>query len=140
MAEDTKTEITEGEVLPHPSSGSLRGLDLFTFFVADVQTGFGPFISVYLTGQKWTQTDIGIVLAAGAGNRFSGRKQLAELGGRPLLEWALRVMAEPARRSAASIWSRHPGLPAATMLAPVAITAVALRSPSAAAVSGCVRL
>jgi predicted MFS family arabinose efflux permease len=32
------------------------------FFVADVQTGFGPFVSVYLTTQKWTQIDIGLVL------------------------------------------------------------------------------
>jgi MFS family permease len=35
------------------------------FFVADVQTGFGPFISVYLTTQKWTQVDIGFVLSIG---------------------------------------------------------------------------
>ena len=34
------------------------------FFVADVQTGFGPFISVFLTTQKWTQVDIGLVLSA----------------------------------------------------------------------------
>jgi MFS family permease len=27
-----------------------------------VQTGFGPFVAVYLTTQKWTQTDIGLVL------------------------------------------------------------------------------
>jgi len=47
-----------------PSPRSLRGLDLFIFFVADVQTGFGPFVSVYLTTQKWTQTDIGLVLSA----------------------------------------------------------------------------
>lgn len=66
LAEDTRTAITESEALPHPSSRSLRGLDWFTFFVADVQTGFGPFISVYLTGAKWTQTDIGIILAAGS--------------------------------------------------------------------------
>jgi len=32
------------------------------FFVADVQTGFGPFVAVYLTTQKWTQIDIGLVL------------------------------------------------------------------------------
>jgi MFS family permease len=32
------------------------------FFVADVQTGFGPFVSVYLTTQKWTQIDIGLIL------------------------------------------------------------------------------
>jgi MFS family permease len=34
------------------------------FFVADVQTGFGPFVSVYLTAQHWTQFDIGMVLSA----------------------------------------------------------------------------
>jgi MFS family permease len=42
----------------------LRGLDWFIFFVADVQTGFGPFVSVYLTTQRWTQVDIGLVLSA----------------------------------------------------------------------------
>jgi MFS family permease len=41
----------------------MRGLDWFVFCVADVQTGFGPFVSVYLTTQKWTQTDIGLVLS-----------------------------------------------------------------------------
>jgi predicted MFS family arabinose efflux permease len=45
-----------------PSRRSLRGLDWFVFFVADVQTGFGPFVSVYLTTQKWTQVDIGLIL------------------------------------------------------------------------------
>jgi predicted MFS family arabinose efflux permease len=50
---------------PHPSKRSLRGLDWFIFFVADIQTGFGPFIAVYLTSQKWTQVDIGLVLSAG---------------------------------------------------------------------------
>jgi predicted MFS family arabinose efflux permease len=47
-----------------PSPRSLRGLDWFIFFVADVQTGFGPFVSVYLTVQHWTQIDIGLVLSA----------------------------------------------------------------------------
>ena len=47
-----------------PSARSLRGLDWFIFFVADVQTGFGPFVSVFLTTQKWTQVDIGLVLSA----------------------------------------------------------------------------
>ncbi|MGB6535214.1 MAG: MFS transporter [Xanthobacteraceae bacterium] len=47
-----------------PSRQSLRGLDWFIFFVADVQTGFGPFVSVYLTAQHWTQIDIGLVLSA----------------------------------------------------------------------------
>ena len=47
-----------------PSKRSLRGLDWFVFFVADVQTGFGPFVAVYLTAEKWTQVDIGLVLTA----------------------------------------------------------------------------
>ncbi|MGO8954056.1 MAG: MFS transporter [Rhodomicrobium sp.] len=49
-----------------PSQRSLRGLDWFTFFLGDIQTGFGPFISVYLVTQKWNQTDIGLVLSIGA--------------------------------------------------------------------------
>jgi len=51
--------------LATPSRGSLRGLDWFVFFVADVQTGFGPFIAVYLTTQAWTQGDIGLILSVG---------------------------------------------------------------------------
>src|ERR1700704_1335805 len=48
-----------------PSRESLRGLNWFIFFLADVQTGFGPFIAVYLTTQKWTQVEIGLVLSIG---------------------------------------------------------------------------
>ena len=51
--------------IPAPSRQSLRGLDWFIFFLADVQTGFGPFIAVYLTTQKWTQVEIGLVLSIG---------------------------------------------------------------------------
>jgi len=45
--------------------GSHRALDLVNFFVADVQTGFGPFVAVYLTTQKWTQVEIGFALTLG---------------------------------------------------------------------------
>ena len=50
---------------PAPSRESQRGLDWFIFFLADVQTGFGPFVAVYLTTQKWTQVEIGFVLSIG---------------------------------------------------------------------------
>ena len=42
-----------------------RGLDWHNFFVANVQTGFGPFIAVYLTSAAWTQREIGAVLSIG---------------------------------------------------------------------------
>src|SRR5215471_606804 len=48
-----------------PTRRSARGLDWFVFFVADIQTGFGPFVAAYLTQQKWTQVDIGLVLTVG---------------------------------------------------------------------------
>jgi MFS family permease len=54
-----------GGGLPAPSRRSLHGLDWFTFFLANVQTGFGPFVAVYLTAQAWTQVDIGLVLTVG---------------------------------------------------------------------------
>src|SRR5215510_12228969 len=46
-----------------PSLRSRRALDWFVFFLADVQTGFGPLVAVYLTTQKWTQVEIGLVLS-----------------------------------------------------------------------------
>jgi len=60
----SRGQSDDGEPPSAPSARSLRGLDWFIFFVADVQTGFGPFVSVYLTTQKWTQVDIGLVLSA----------------------------------------------------------------------------
>jgi MFS family permease len=53
-----------------PRDGNLpgrgpRALDLLNFFVADVQTGFGAFVAVYLTMHKWTQIEIGTALSAG---------------------------------------------------------------------------
>src|SRR5580704_9852507 len=65
LAAPPPLEPPEGTEPPStPSPHSLRGLDWFIFFVADVQTGFGPFVSVYLTTQHWTQVDIGLVLSA----------------------------------------------------------------------------
>jgi MFS family permease len=42
-----------------------RGLDWLNLLVANVQTGFGPFIAVYLTTRGWTQTAIGLALTLG---------------------------------------------------------------------------
>ena len=50
---------------PHTSRRSLRGLDGFAFFMADIQTGWGPFVAIYLTSVAWSQFDIGLVLTIG---------------------------------------------------------------------------
>ena len=50
---------------PAPSEQSRAGLDWLNFFVANVQTGFGPFIAVYLTSRAWTQVNIGLALTIG---------------------------------------------------------------------------
>ncbi|MCG7360938.1 MFS transporter [Roseomonas sp. ACRSG] len=42
-----------------------RALDWLNFFTANVQTGFGPFVVVYLTTQSWTEVQIGVVLSIG---------------------------------------------------------------------------
>ena len=48
------------------SRASSRGLDGFAFFVANLQTGFGPFLAVYFTQAQWTQSDIGFALTVGS--------------------------------------------------------------------------
>jgi MFS family permease len=53
--------------------GGDRALDLVNFFVADVQTGFGPFVAVYLTSQKWTQVEIGFALTLGTMTSLVGQ-------------------------------------------------------------------
>jgi MFS family permease len=46
-------------------ASAARGLDGLNLIVANIQTGFGPFIAVFLTSQGWTQTAIGFALSIG---------------------------------------------------------------------------
>src|ERR1700679_3605536 len=48
-----------------PSKRSLRGLDWLNFFLADVQTGVGPFLAIYLAGYAWNEQRVGIALTVG---------------------------------------------------------------------------
>jgi predicted MFS family arabinose efflux permease len=48
-----------------PSARTLRGLDWLNFFLADVQTGVGPFLAIYLAGYKWNEERVGLALMAG---------------------------------------------------------------------------
>jgi MFS family permease len=49
----------------HDSVGTLRGLDWLNFFLADVQTGVGPFLAIYLAGYGWNQERVGLALTVG---------------------------------------------------------------------------
>jgi MFS family permease len=64
-----------------PSDTSLGGLDWLNFFLAGMQSGFGPFVAVLLAVGGWSQENIGIVLSAGG---FAGL--LSQLPGGELLD------------------------------------------------------
>jgi predicted MFS family arabinose efflux permease len=48
-----------------PSPRTLRGLDWLNFLLADVQTGVGPFLAIYLAGYKWNEERVGLALTVG---------------------------------------------------------------------------
>jgi len=47
------------------STRTLRGLDWVNFFLADVQTGVGPFLAIYLVGYGWNEQRVGFALTVG---------------------------------------------------------------------------
>ncbi len=49
----------------HASTRSLRGLDWLNFFLADVQSGVGPFLAIYLAGSGWNEQTVGLALTGG---------------------------------------------------------------------------
>jgi len=63
MPNTAKYAHAAGAARATPGAG--RALDWFNLFVANIQTGFGPFIAVYLSSQSWTQTSIGVALSIG---------------------------------------------------------------------------
>jgi MFS family permease len=48
-----------------PSAQSLRGLDWLNFLLADVQTGVGPFLAIYLAAYGWNEQRVGLALTLG---------------------------------------------------------------------------
>lgn len=65
FASSATSKQTAPAIRDAAARANARGLDWFTFFLADIQTGFGPFVAVYLTAHAWTQLDIGLVLTTG---------------------------------------------------------------------------
>ena len=53
------------ETKASPSRGTLRGLDWLNFLLADVQSGVGPFLAIYLAGYRWNEESVGLALTIG---------------------------------------------------------------------------
>jgi MFS family permease len=48
-----------------PQARTLHALDWLNFLLADVQTGIGPFLAIYLAGRGWNEQRVGIALTVG---------------------------------------------------------------------------
>ena len=79
-------ETTAPATASRASSRSLYGLDWFAFFLADIQTGWGPFVAAYLTSVGWLQFDIGLILTIGTMATFALQIPLGALVDRVLSE------------------------------------------------------
>jgi predicted MFS family arabinose efflux permease len=123
------------EPAPQPSRRSLRGLDWFIFCVADVQTGFGPFIAVYLTSQKWTQVDIGLVLTVGGLVALFGQIPGGILVDRARSERLVAGLALIAIAVSALIYASYPIFAAILLAAVVHALASCVLGPCIAAIS-----
>ena len=54
------------ETKKSPSRQTLRGLDGLNFLLADVQSGVGPFLAIYLAGYNWNEESVGLALTVGS--------------------------------------------------------------------------
>jgi predicted MFS family arabinose efflux permease len=120
---------------PAPSRESLRGLDWFVFFVADVQTGFGPFVAVYLTTQKWTQLDIGLVLSISGLVALAGQVPGGALVDAAKSERFVAGLAIAAIAIAALIYATFPVFAAVLAAATLHAAASCVLGPALAAIS-----
>jgi MFS family permease len=105
------------------------------FLVADVQTGFGPFVAVYLTSQKWTQIEIGLVLTVAGLVSLLG-----QIPGGALVDWVRseRVVAAAAVTliaTAALVYATVPIFPAVLAAATMHAAASCVLGPAIAAIS-----
>jgi predicted MFS family arabinose efflux permease len=65
------------------SKQSRQGLDWMNFFLADIQTGFGAFVALYLAELGWSKTQVGLALSAGT---IAGL--IAHIPGGAFVDWA----------------------------------------------------
>jgi MFS family permease len=123
------------ELAPNPSRQSLRGLDWFIFFLADVQTGFGPFVAVYLTTQKWTQVEIGFVLSIGGVVALLGQVPGGAIVDAARSERLVAGLAIATIGVSALAYAAWPILPVVTVAATLHAAASCVLGPAIAAIS-----
>ena len=121
--------------VPHPSRRSLHALDWFVFFVADVQSGFGPFVAVYLTTQKWTQFDIGLVMTVAGLISLVGQVPGGALVDAARSERVVAGAAVAAIGGAALAYAISPIFPVVLAAASVQAAASCVLGPAIAAIS-----
>src|SRR5467141_2739698 len=66
--DDDEQKTTEGNSVSNSLQGkyrSLRSLEWLNFFLADVQTGLGPFLAAYLASNGWHPDRVGFALTFG---------------------------------------------------------------------------
>jgi MFS family permease len=126
---------TNDDAPPAPSRSSLRGLDWFVFCVADVQAGFGPFIAVYLTTQKWTQIDIGLILSVGGLVALLGQMPGGAVVDAARSERFVAGLAILAISISAIIYAAFPIFPAVLTAAVLHASASCVLGPAIAAIS-----
>lgn len=118
-----------------PSVRSTRGLDWFVFFLADVQTGFGPFIAVYLTTEKWTQAEIGLVLSIGSIVGLIGQMPGGAIIDAARSERLVAALAIVTIGCAALAYAAWPILPVVMIAATLHAAASCVLGPAIAAIS-----
>src|SRR5947207_2674822 len=118
-----------------PSRQSQRGLDWFIFFLADVQTGFGPFVAVYLTTQKWTQVEIGFVLSIGGIIGLLGQMPGGAIVDAARSERVVAGLAVAAIGTSALAYAIWPIFPVVTAAATLHALASCVLGPAIAAIS-----
>jgi MFS family permease len=57
--------VSKTRSMKEPAKQSLQGLDWLNFFLADVQTGVGPFLAIYLVKYGWNEELVGTALSVG---------------------------------------------------------------------------
>ena len=100
-----------------------------------MQTGFGPFVSVFLTTQKWTQIDIGFVLSAAGFISLIGQMPGGALVDAARSERLVAGVAIAAICVSALAYATHPVFPVVLSAAVIQALASCVLGPAMVAIS-----